>query len=138
MAQTIIALDEAISREVDHRSPVVLSFGKVLGGHTFNVIPDEVNLQGTLRFLDPDLKDKLHQVINDVIVHIGSMFGADISYQIPYFAPGIVNDEFLTKLVSNSVKSALGDDALVELKQASMGGEDFAYYLEKYRVHISE
>jgi len=143
MAQTIIALDEAISREVDHRSPVVLSFGKVLGGHTFNVIPDEVNLQGTLRFLDPDLKDKLHKVINDVIVHIGSMFGADISYQIPYFAPGIVNDEFLTKLVSDSVISTLGDDALVELKQASMGGEDFAYYLEKipgtyFRVGCSD
>lgn len=131
MAHIIIALDEALSREVDHLSPVVLSFGKVSGGNTFNVIPNKVNLQGTLRYLDSDLRDRLHQIINDVIVSIGGMFRAEISYQFPYFAPAIENDTFLTNIIFESVRSSLGEDALVILDQASMGGEDFAFYLEK-------
>ena len=143
MAHTIIAIDERIDREIDHRSPVVLSFGKVTGGGTFNVIPSKVILQGTLRFLDPDLCSKLHRIIEEVITHIGTMHGADIQYEIHNHAPGIMNDDHLTDIVKAATLNALGEGALVELEHASMGGEDFAFYLDKipgtyFRVGCSD
>ena len=127
----IISLEESIKHHLDQYERVVLAFGQVQGGHTCNVLPDEINLQGTLRFLNGDLKDKLHQIIDDTIQSVEKLTDAKIEWDIPHSSPGLTNDSACTDIVIEAAKSALGEDNVEIMQDSSMGGEDFAYYLEK-------
>ena len=127
----IISLEESIKHHLDQYERVVLAFGQVQGGHTCNVLPDEINLQGTLRFLNADLKDKLHQIIDDTIQSVEKLTDAKIEWDIPHSSPGLTNDSACTDIVIEAAKSALGEENVEIMKDSSMGGEDFAYYLEK-------
>ena len=127
----VISLEESIKHHLDQYERVVLAFGQVQGGHTCNVLPDEINLQGTLRFLNADLKDKLHQIIDDTIQSVEKLTDAKIEWDIPHSSPGLTNDSACTDIVIEAAKSALGEENVEIMKDSSMGGEDFAYYLEK-------
>ena len=127
----VISLEESIKHHLDQYERVVLAFGQVQGGHTCNVLPDEINLQGTLRFLNGDLKDKLHQIIDDTIQSVEKLTDAKIEWDIPHSSPGLTNDSACTDIVIEAAKSALGEDNVEIMQDSSMGGEDFAYYLEK-------
>ncbi len=130
-ARLISAIDEVLLHQLDPQSPVVLSFGKIHGGETFNVIPSSVNLQGTLRYLNGSDRQMLHNLIADTIHHQSLSSGAEINWHLPYSAPGIRNDEALTTILIEGAKKAIGTERVKFLPNASMGGEDFAYYLEK-------
>ena len=127
----VISLEESIKHHLGQYERVVLAFGQVQGGHTCNVLPDEINLQGTLRFLNADLKDKLHQIIDDTIQSVEKLTDAKIEWDIPHSSPGLTNDSACTDIVIEAAKSALGEEYVEIMKDSSMGGEDFAYYLEK-------
>ena len=127
----VISLEESIKHHLDQYERVVLAFGQVQGGHTCNVLPDELNLQGTLRFLNTDLKDKLHQIIDDAIHSVEQLTDAIIKWDIPHSSPGLTNDPACTDIIIEAAKSALGEDNVEIMQDSSMGGEDFAYYLEK-------
>lgn len=129
-AHLIITLEEAIRHHLDQQDPVVLAFGKINGGHAFNVLPEEIKLEGTLRFLNSNLKDKLHQIIDDTVKSVSQFTEAEISWSIPYSSPGVTNDKEMTDMVMSSTKRAIGVENLEILSESSMGGEDFAYYLE--------
>ena len=127
----VISLEESLKHHLGQHEKVVLAFGNIEGGHTCNVLPDEINMKGTLRFLNIDIVDKLHDIIDHTIHAVEELTGAQIKWSIPYASPGLENDKSCTDLVINAAKSALGDKNVVILKDSSMGGEDFAYYLEK-------
>ena len=127
----VISLEESIKHHLDQYERVVLAFGQVQGGHTCNVLPDEINLQGTLRFLNTDLKDKLHQIIDDAIHSVEQLTDAKIKWDISHSSPGLTNDPACTDIVIKAAKSALGEENVEIMQDSSMGGEDFAYYLEK-------
>ena len=126
----VLSLEESIKHHLDQRDPVVLAFGKVVGGHTFNVLPTRISLTGTLRYLNTDLKDRLHKIIDDTVKGIEKMTGAKISWRVNYTSPGVFNDRGVTDLLINASKAAIGENNITILEESSMGGEDFAYYLE--------
>ena len=130
MSQLILSMEQSVRRSADQQQPVVLAFGKVVGGNTFNVLPDSIELKGTLRYLDSDLKDKLHSNIDKAISGVEQVTGAKIKWSVPYTSPGVFNDESLTDVLVESSKKAIGSNSTIILEESSMGGEDFAYYLE--------
>ena len=130
MSQLILSVEQSVRRCTDQQQPVVLAFGKVIGGNTFNVLPDNIELKGTLRYLDSNLKDKLHSSIDKAIRGIEQMSGAKIKWSVPYTSPGLFNDKKLTDLLVKSSRESVGLENTVILEESSMGGEDFAYYLE--------
>jgi amidohydrolase len=130
MSRLILSLEESICHHLDQSEPVVLAFGKVEGGHTFNVLPDKIILNGTLRYLNTELKDKLHLVFDETVKSVESMTGANISWSVPYTSPGVFNDESVTNILIEAAKRSLGSEYIEFMKESSMGGEDFAYYLE--------
>ena len=130
MSQLILSMEQSVRRSADQQQPVVLAFGKVVGGNTFNVLPDSIELKGTLRYLDSDLKNKLHSNIDKAISGVEQVTGAKIKWLVPYTSPGVFNDESLTDLLVESSKKAIGSNSTIILEESSMGGEDFAYYLE--------
>ena len=130
MSRLIISLEESIRHNLDQSEPVVLAFGKVAGGHTFNVLPDKIVLNGTLRYLDTELKDKLHKIFNDTVKNVESITDASIKWSVPYSSPGVFNDKSITDILIEAAKQSIGVKNVELMKESSMGGEDFAYYLE--------
>ena len=127
----VISLEESLKHYLDKQEKVVLAFGNIEGGHTCNVLPDEIIMKGTLRYLNSDIKDKLHDIIDDTIHAVEKLTDAKIKWSISHTSPGLINDKACTDLVINAAQSVLGNENVVTMKESSMGGEDFAYYLEK-------
>ena len=129
-SRIVTGLQESISRRLDALNPVVVSFGKIEGGHAFNVIPDRVKLLGTVRCLDAALHEKLPSWIEQISKSIASAFGGDVIVNYRCIAPPVFNDPALTDLVEQSGISLLGSQNVVRLQQPSLGAEDFAELLK--------
>jgi len=130
MSHLILSLEESIRHHLDQQDPVVLAFGNVNGGHTFNVLPDKIVLNGTLRYLNTELKDRLHDIFDETVKGVEKMTDAKISWSIPYTSPGVYNDKVVTDILIQAAEESIGIENIEFMKESSMGGEDFAYYLE--------
>ena len=130
-SQLVQMLEQTLNHSIDQQEPVVLAFGKIEGGSAHNVLPDSVKLYGTLRYLNPDLQDTLHQKISDSIENVSSLSKAKIIWKSDYACPGVVNNKELVDIIMDSSKKAIGEENTKILDISSMGGEDFAYYLQQ-------
>ena len=130
MSHLILSLEESIHHHLDQQDSVVLAFGKVAGGNTFNVLPDKIVLNGTLRYLNTELKVRLHDIFDETVKGVERMTDAKISWSIPYTSPGVFNDEMVTDILIQAAEQSIGIEHIEFMKESSMGGEDFAYYLK--------
>ncbi len=130
-AKIISGIQEAISRQLDALLPVVVSFGKIEGGKTFNVIADRVKLLGTVRCLDTSLNNLLPDWLEKKIKGIASSLGAEVLVTYKTIAPPVCNDQKLTSLLEETAKSLLGAEKVKYLASPSLGAEDFAEFLEE-------
>lgn len=126
-AQCIVSLQQVISRKSNPIIPSVLSFGKISGGTVNNVIPDKVEISGTLRTMDERWREEAHQLIKDVVQNTSSAFGARATIHIPKGYPSLINDVELTKFMEGAAKEYLGEDQVKELS-LRMTADDFAFY----------
>ena len=127
-AQVLVALQTVVSRYSDPKIPAVLSFGKInsVGGAS-NIIPDKVNIIGTLRTMDEDNRLNLHKHIRDIVKHTCKSFGAKAKVRIKYGYPTLYNDPKLTMEAMENAKDYMGKSNVVMLKKR-MSAEDFSYY----------
>ena len=130
-SQLVQMLEQTLNHSIDQQEPVVLAFGKIEGGSVHNVLPDSVKLYGTLRYLNPDLQDTLHRKISDSIDNVSSLSKAEIDWKSDYACPGVVNNKELVDIIYKSAQESIGEQNTKILDISSMGGEDFAYYLQK-------
>jgi hippurate hydrolase len=126
-AETIVALQQVISRRSNPISPSVLSFGKIAGGTVNNVIPDEVILAGTLRTMDEEWRAEAHKLIRNVTHNIAEAFGAKASIDIPKGYPSLFNHPALTQKMEAYAQNYLGKDQ-VKILSLRMTADDFAFY----------
>jgi len=129
-AHIIEALQSISSREIDPLEPIVVTVGSINGGTTNNVIPDFVDLSGTVRTLNPDTRNRIEEVMKRIIGGVTSSAKGSFSLIYKYGYPILINDKEVTKRVIKSARGIVGDDHIVEATQ-TMGAEDFAYYLQK-------
>jgi amidohydrolase len=108
----------------------VITIGKVSGGTASNIIPDEVELIGTVRSLNPQVREELKSRIEQVTQGIARSFSMDCRFDFEYGYPVLINNPEMSKLVGLACSKGIGKEN-VEVVKPSMGGEDFAYYLEK-------
>jgi len=129
-AQLVVSLQSVVSRNVDPLKPAVLSFGSVSGGTIYNVIPGEVTLTGTVRTFDPALQALIEARLRAIVDDTCRAFGAtaEVRYQKGY--PALVNDERMAEFVLKTARATLGAERAKTIEPV-MGGEDFAYYLQK-------
>jgi hippurate hydrolase len=126
-AQVITALQQVVSRKSNPVSPSVLSFGMIAGGTVNNVIPDKVELAGTLRTMDETWRATAHKLINDIVTNICEAFGATAEIDIPKGYPSLYNNPELTASAEGWAKEYLGDDHVKQLN-LRMTADDFAFY----------
>ena len=123
-AQTIVSRRQDISR-----LPVVLSFGAIKGGIRYNIIPDSVELVGTIRSFDEGMRQGVFADLRNVAESVAKAHGATAVVKVPDTKgnPVTANDPALTARVVPSLRKAVGDANVVEMGLI-MGAEDFSFY----------
>jgi amidohydrolase len=129
LGKIITELPAALSRRVDPRSSLSLVWGKVTAGSAANAIPDDGLAEGTVRCLDDDAWHVAPELLKALLESVASAYGvvADLTYQRN--VPPTVNDAVSTAMVEAAADRVLGPDSVTPAPQ-SLGGEDFAWYLE--------
>ncbi len=130
-AQIVTALQTLVSREVDPVEPAVLTVGEIGAGSAFNIIPETARIGGTVRTLNEDLRRRMPERIEQLArgVAQGMRGDAELDYQFSY--PVTMNDEGAAQRALTVIRHLFGEDNTMELSNPAMGGEDFAFFLEK-------
>ena len=121
----IIALQQIVSRHASPKAPTVLSFGKVTADGATNVIPDEVNLEGTFRAMDEEWRALAHKKMVKMAEGIAEGMGGRCEFTIVKGYPYLENNPELTDLARSAAVDYLGEENVIDL-DIWMGGEDFA------------
>ncbi len=129
LASVATGLPEALSRLVDPRAGLCMVWGHVSAGVVSNAIPREGTLRGTLRVLDKVAWQEAPDLVRRIVTDLAATYGAVAEVDYERGVPPVVNDPAATSLLAAAVTTSLGAAAAVPTLQ-SMGGEDFAWYLD--------
>jgi len=130
-SQMIMALQTIVSRQVDvSLEPAVLSIGSIHGGVRDNIIPDQVEMLGTLRTFDEDMRRDIHQRIRTIVEHTALSMGASAEVFFDNAYPVTHNDEPLTARMLPTLERVAGAHNVL-LGQKITGYEDFSYYQQR-------
>ncbi|MDQ3865130.1 MAG: M20 family metallopeptidase [Actinomycetota bacterium] len=130
-AQVVTALQILVSREIDPVEPAVLTVGKIGAGTAFNIIPEKARLGGTVRTLNPDLRKRMPWRIEALARGVAKGMGGDANLDYTFSYPVTANDEGAAGRALSVAGDLFGGESILELPSPSMGGEDFAFFLEK-------
>jgi amidohydrolase len=129
-AQLITALQTLVSRETPPLEPAVLTIGMIHGGTAFNIIPERVDLRGTLRAFDPALRERLLARLAALTRELAAAFRAAAEVSTRLGCAAVVNDPRVTELVRRAAARELGPEAVVEVP-GTTGGDDMADFLAR-------
>lgn len=129
LGSLITQLPAVLSRRFDPRAGVSLVWGQVNAGNAANVIPAVGELKGTLRMLDAAAWHDAEHLVRGIIADIVEPFGVSVDLTYTRGVPPVVNDFAVTEKLRQAVTTALGPDGVATTAQ-SLGGEDFAWYVE--------
>ena len=130
-AQVVTALQTVVSREVDPVEPAVLTVGEIRAGSAFNIIPETASLGGTVRTLDDDLRRMMPTRIEQLARGIAKGMRGDAALDYDFSYPVTMNDEGAAQHALGVIRDLFDEENTLELSNPSMGGEDFAFFLEK-------
>ena len=130
LASVATGLPAALGRLVDPRAGLCLVWGHVAAGTAANAIPREGVLRGTLRVLDRHAWENAPQLVRRVVEGLVTPYGAVADVHYERGVPPVVNAPAPTALMAAAVTAALGSGSVVPTLQ-SLGGEDFAWYLDR-------
>ena len=126
-AQTIVSRRTNIAK-----LPAVVTFGAIKGGIRYNIIPDDVELVGTIRSFDAGMREKIFADLRNVSEHVAAAHGATVDAKVPDSDgnPVTVNDPALTARMLPSLQAVVGKDNVYE-PSLQMGAEDFSLYAQQ-------
>ena len=127
-AQIITGVQTIVSRQVDvTRAPAVVSFGAINGGIRSNIIPDEVELIGTIRNLDMATRDRVHEQLRATVTGIAESAGAQAELEIIEMYPVTANDPALTRQMLPTIERVVGRENMIEGVPRTVA-EDFSFF----------
>lgn len=130
-AQIIEGLQQLMAREVSPNTPAVLSITHFhAGAETYNVIPHQALLMGTIRTVSPQMRAQLLHRAEEIAVGIGKIMGAEIIFENPTGCPATINDSAVAKSVFRSAEKLFPGE-VYWMRDANTGSEDAAYLLER-------
>jgi amidohydrolase len=129
-ARIIPALLAIPAREVDTRIASVVSIGAIHGGVRHNIIPEEVEMLGTIRSLDAEQRSQLHEKVRRAAAGIAASAGAEAEVDIQLGYGITVNDPALTRRMLPTLSRVAGADRVISTLPVT-GAEDFSYYQER-------
>ncbi|WP_144186821.1 M20 aminoacylase family protein [Elioraea rosea] len=130
-AHVITALQGIVSRNLDPVDSGVVSITWLEGGFAYNVIPETVKLRGTARWFTREAGDLIEKRVIETAEGIARAFGATAEVQFRRAYPATVNEVESTALARAAAIAVQGEQRVAEMPRPTMGGEDFAFMLEK-------
>ena len=130
-AQIVSGVNHIVSRQIDiTKEPAIISFGKIAGGVRNNIIPDSVEMVGTIRNFDMDNRQQIFEKLTTTATHIAKASGAEVQVNIFKGYPVTVNNPELTAQMLPTLKNIVGKDNLFDVPKVT-GAEDFAFYAQQ-------
>jgi amidohydrolase len=129
-AQVVTNLQHVVARDTDPIDNVVVSVTRFTGGTTHNVIPGTVEMIGTVRTLDPEVRQRVPEIMERVVKGVTEAHGAGYDFEYQFGYRPVINDEEVTAVVEETVREDFGEEAL-EIMSPNMGGEDFSAFLQR-------
>lgn len=130
LAQIATQVPAVLSRRVDVRSGVQLTWGHIQAGHAPNAIPTSGQLAGTFRTLDAHAWESASELLDETIRQVAAPYGVKVAIDHIRGVPPVVNTEAETDLIEDATRFELGSRT-IELAEQSMGGEDFAWMTQE-------
>jgi hippurate hydrolase len=130
-SHVVTALQSVVARHVNPLESGVITIGHFEGGHTFNVIPETVQLRGTARWFLPEVGDLLERKFQEIVTGIASAMGGKAEARFTRSYPATVNEPESTVIAARAAAAVVGEAKARPLPQPTMGGEDFSFMLEK-------
>ena len=129
MGKVVTELPAALSRRIDPRAGFSLVWGRISAGSAPNVIPDDAVAEGTVRCLDDEAWHAAPDIVKGLVESVAAAYGADAEVTYKRGVPPTINEASSVDVMREATALALGPDAASPTPQ-SLGGEDFAWYLE--------
>lgn len=129
-AQVISMLQSIVSRNVHPQKTAVVSVTAIHGGQAFNVIPQDVELKGTIRTFDPAVREMVLHNFYRIIEGTANSLGCTVEIDLQPLTPALVNHELVTGIVQRTA-IRLFPDAPLDTQFATMGSEDMAFFLQE-------
>ncbi len=128
LAETVLAFQTIVSRNVDPIETGVVSVTAVKAGEAFNVIPEKAEFRGTFRFFKPEIGELIKRRMGEILEGVAKAHGARYSLSIEELTPPTINDK---EMAGFAVKVAEKLGLKWTEVRPTMGAEDFSYYLQK-------
>ncbi|WP_107839688.1 amidohydrolase [Metasolibacillus meyeri] len=129
-SQFVVSAQQVVGRRVNPVRPAVVSVCHFEAVNPFNVIADSAVLKGTVRTFDAEVRDQIEKELEEVVKSACLLYGADYTYTYNRGYSSVINDAETTRHFMEEVTNVPKVEKLV-VADLAMGGEDFAYYLEK-------
>jgi amidohydrolase len=129
-AQIVSALQTIVSRNVDPQLTAVVSVGTIRGGTAFNIIPGQVELSGTVRTFEADVRATVLNRLEALCQGIATGMGVEVDLQVNALTPAVVNDPAAAGLMRKVAEELLGQGN-VSSGFRTMGSEDMAFFLQE-------
>ncbi|MFC1546071.1 M20 family metallopeptidase [Pseudomonadota bacterium] len=126
----IQALHHIVSRRVDPMHPAVVTIGRINAGYAANVIPEKAYFSGTVRSLNVDTHEEIRTRMDHIIRQTAETWGATASFHMRHATPILNNDPDIVEEVRRNISTLSPDTNIIDIEQPSMGGEDFAEFLQ--------
>lgn len=142
-AKLLCAISELSSEfnNEERKNPIIIAFGSFIADGTYNVIPNEVTLKGTMRTFDENDRKTVKNKIKEFCEEVVSSFNVETNLFIEEGYPVLINDVSLTNLLKNKAVDFMGEEKVKDIPQL-MTAEDFAWYSHQtkacmYRIGTS-
>jgi amidohydrolase len=126
-AECISALQSIRSRRINTQEPLVITLGSIHGGNRFNIITDEVKLEGTMRTLNEDVRTQAIAMMKQTLAGVTSAYGASYELDFSLYNPLTYNDPALVEATLPTMRRIIGEKNLTQ-PRPQMGAEDFSEY----------
>jgi amidohydrolase len=126
-AECVTALQTIRSRRINAMEPLVISLGSIHGGNRFNIIADEVVMEGTMRTLNEEVRRRAQELMRETLAGVTSAYGAKFELQFGHANPVTYNEPKLVEETLPAIRRVVGE-ANVITPPPQMGAEDFSYF----------
>ncbi len=130
-SEAVLNLQQVVSRDMDPIDPAVITVGLFNAGSAVNIIPDTATIEATVRTLTPPARAKIAEAIERRLRGIAAANACQLNYEWFNGYPSTINDPAMADYVAKIARQSFGPQRFIPVASPSMGGEDFAYYLEK-------
>ena len=130
-ANLVTTLQSIVSRRIGAIEAAVVTVTQIHGGDTWNVVPEQVVMRGTVRTLDAGIQDRVEAAMKEVCTGIAQAHGATIDLRYMRGYPGVINTPEETDAAAAAAARLVGGEQVMTDIKPAMGSEDFAFMLQK-------